>query len=252
MERSGAAAQSNLVAPALQQPNSRGEIRMTWFGSFYRSAIGKKAVMAVTGVFLFGWIFAHMVGNLKLYMGAEHFNEYAKWLRVMGAPAMPNSTLLWIMRVALLVAVVLHITAATQLTLMSRAARPVGYQRREVVAATYASRTMRWGGVILLLFIIYHLLHLTFGKLGLGYVEGDPYHNVVAGFQVWWVAVFYIVANLALGLHLFHGLWSMFNSLGLNHPRINGWKRVFATAFAVIITLANVSFPVAVLAGVVR
>src|SRR5260370_6331344 len=130
---------------------------MSWIASFYRSAVGKKAVMAVTGVFLFGWIFAHMLGNLKLYLGAEHLNEYARWLRVMGAPALPESALLWIVRAALIVAVWLHIQAATQLTLQSRAARPVDYDRRDYVTATYASRTMRWGGLIILLFLTYHL-----------------------------------------------------------------------------------------------
>lgn len=224
----------------------------SWFIAFYRSAIGKKAVMAVTGIFLFGWIFAHMFGNLKLYLGAEHFNEYAKWLRTMGAPAMPNDTLLWVVRALLVIAVWLHIQAATQLTLMNRAARPVGYRDRDYVTSTYAARTMRWGGVIILLFIIYHLLHLTFGTVHPDFIANDPYHNVVAGFQVWWASAIYIIANLALGLHLFHGLWSMFNSLGLNHPKFNPWRRTFAIAFALIITIANVSFPVAVLIGVVR
>lgn len=208
--------------------------------------------MAITGVFLFGWVFAHMAGNLKIYLGSEHFNEYAKWLRVMGAPAMPNSGLLWAVRIALVVAVWLHIQAATELTLMNRRARPHGYATRDYVTASYASRTMRWGGIIILLFVIYHLLHLTFGSVHPSFVENDPFHNVVAGFQVWWVSAFYIVANLALGLHLYHGLWSMFNSLGLNHARFNSWKRYFAVAFALIITLANVSFPIAVLIGVVR
>lgn len=208
--------------------------------------------MAITGVFLFGWIFAHMAGNLKLYLGSEHFNEYAQWLRVMGAPAMPHSTLLWVARIALVLAVWLHIQAATQLTIMNRNARPIDYTGRDYVTASYASRTMRWGGVIILLFVIYHLMHLTFGNVHPDFVENDPYHNVVTGFQVWWASAFYIIANLALGLHLYHGLWSMFNSLGLNHPKFNPWRRNFAVAFALIITLANVSFPIAVLIGVVR
>jgi succinate dehydrogenase / fumarate reductase cytochrome b subunit len=228
---------------------------MTWFGNFYRSAIGKKAVMAVTGVILFGWIFVHMIGNLKLYLGAEHMNTYGAWLRTLGAPAVPETGLLWLSRIILLVCVVLHIHAAYAVTAMSRAARPVDYRDRQFVRSTYASRTMRWGGIILLLFIIYHLLHLTIGANvapGAQFVEGDPYHNVVAGFRNPLVAVIYIIANLALGLHLFHGLWSMFNSLGLNHRRFNGWRRIFATAFAVIITAGNVSFPLAVLTGLVR
>jgi succinate dehydrogenase / fumarate reductase, cytochrome b subunit len=228
---------------------------MTWFGNFYRSAIGKKAVMAVTGVILFGWIFVHMLGNLKLYLGAEHMNTYGAWLRTLGAPAVPETGLLWLSRIILLVCVVLHIHAAWAVSAMSRNARPVDYRDRQFVKSTYASRTMRWGGVIVLLFIIYHLLHLTIGANvapGAQFVPGDPYHNVVAGFRNPLVAVVYIIANLALGLHLFHGLWSMFNSLGLNHRKFNAWRRVFATAFAVIVTAGNVSFPLAVLTGLVR
>lgn len=225
---------------------------MTWFGNFYRSAIGKKAVMAVTGLILFGWIFLHMVGNLKLYLGPVHLNEYAHWLRAIGTPAMPETGLLWVTRLLLLVAVVLHIHAAYALTIMNRHARPIDYERREYVAASYAARTMRWGGVILLLFIIYHLLHLTTGDVHDKFIKDDVYHNVVTGFQVWWVAAVYIIANLALGLHLYHGVWSMFGSLGATHKRFNAWKRTFATAFAVVITVANISFPLAVLTGVVR
>jgi succinate dehydrogenase / fumarate reductase cytochrome b subunit len=220
--------------------------------NFYRSAIGKKAVMAVTGAFLFGWILMHMLGNLKLYLGAEHMNEYARWLITMGAPALPNKTMLIIVRVLLLVAAWLHIQAATQLTIMNRKARPVAYDRRDSVASTYAARTMRWGGVIILLFVWYHLGHLTYGKFHPDFIEGDPYHNVVRGFQVPWVSAFYIIANLALGLHLYHGLWSMFNSLGLNHPRFNALRRTFATGFALAITLGNISFPISVLMGFVH
>jgi succinate dehydrogenase / fumarate reductase cytochrome b subunit len=210
--------------------------------------------LVTMGVFLFGWIFLHMLGNLKLYLGAEHLNEYAKFLVTMGAPALPNRTLLWVVRVLLIVCVWLHIQAATQLTLMNRAARPVGYRDREYVVGTYAARTMRWGGVIILLFVIYHLLHLTTGTVHPDFIENDVYHNVVAGFQpkYWWVGAFYILANLALGLHLYHGLESMFNSVGLNNPKFNNWKKVFATAFALVITLGNVSFPIAVLTGFER
>jgi len=225
---------------------------MTWFGNFYRSAVGKKAVMAVTGFILFGWIFLHMVGNLKLYLGPVHMNEYAHWLRALGTPAMPETTALWVSRLFLLVCVVLHIHSAYAVTMMSRDSRPVGYREKKNVASTYAARTMRWGGVIILLFVIYHLLHLTTGDAHPDFVKDDPYHNVVAGFRVWWVAAIYIIANLALGLHLYHGVWSMFNSVGLNHPRFNAWRRYFATAFALLITIGNVSFPLMVMAGVVK
>jgi succinate dehydrogenase / fumarate reductase cytochrome b subunit len=225
---------------------------MTWFGNFYRSSLGKKAVMAVTGVILFGWIFLHMVGNLKLYMGPEHMNEYAHFLRAMGAPAVPESGVLWAMRLLLIVCVVLHIHAAYALTRMSRAARPVEYRNRDYVKASYASRTMRWGGVIILLFVIYHVLHLTTGQAHPNFVQDDAYHNVVSGFQVWWVAAIYIIANLALGLHLYHGVWAMWGSVGVVNARIEAWRRPFATAFAVLITIANVSFPLMVLTGIVR
>ena len=225
---------------------------MTWAGNFYRSAIGKKAVMAVTGVILFGWIFLHMVGNLKLYMGAVHMNEYAHWLRALGTPAMPETGALWLMRIFLLVCVVFHIHAATALTLMNRAARPVGYRDRDFLSASYAARTMRWGGVIILLFVIYHLLHLTTGDVHPNFIPDDAYYNVVRGLQVWWTAAIYIVANLALGFHLYHGLWSMFGSVGMTHPKYNAWRRSFATTFAVVITAGNLSFPLAVLTGYVR
>jgi len=228
------------------------DLPSTWFGTFYRSAVGKKAVMAVTGVFLFGWIFAHMLGNMKLYFGPEHLNDYARWLRVMGGPAIPQYYALWAVRILLILAVFFHILAATQLTIMNRRARPIAYTNRDYVVASYASRTMRWGGVIILLFVIYHLLHLTTGTLHNNFIKDDPYHNVVTGFQVWWVSAIYIIANLALGLHLYHGLWSMFNSVGWAHVKFNFWKRVFASAFALIITLGNISFPIAVLVGVVR
>jgi succinate dehydrogenase / fumarate reductase, cytochrome b subunit len=227
---------------------------MTWFGSFYRSAIGKKAVMAVTGLILFGFVFVHMVGNLKLYLGPEHMNEYAESLRTMFMPIVPREGALWIARIVLLVAVVLHIHSAYAVTMMSRDARPVPYGNRDYVKGTYAARTMRWGGVIILLFIIYHLLHFTFGWKPVhgDFVPGDAYHNVVAGFRVWWVSAFYIIANLALGLHLYHGVWAMFSSVGVTHARFDNWRRTFATVFAAIITLGNLSFPLTVLAGLVR
>jgi succinate dehydrogenase / fumarate reductase cytochrome b subunit len=225
---------------------------MSWFGSFYRSAIGKKAVMAATGIILFGFVLAHMAGNLKLYLGAEAINHYGEWLRRIGEPALPHGVALWIARFVLLAAVVLHIDAATRLTIMNRRARPVGYKKLDNVADRYAARTMRWGGVIILLFVIYHLLHLTFGTAHPDFIEGDVYHNFVVGFSVWWVSAFYIIANLALGLHLYHGLWSLFQSMGWNHPRFNSWRRIFATVFAVVVTLGNISFPLAVLSGAVR
>ena len=220
--------------------------------NFYRSAIGKKAVMAVTGVILFGWIFLHMAGNLKVYFGPEHFNDYAHFLKTMLTPAVPETGVLWLSRLVLLVAVVFHIHSAYALTMMNREARPVGYRNRAYAKASYASRTMRWGGVIILLFVIYHILHFTTGQAHHDFVRDDPYHNFVTGFRIWWVAAIYIIANLALGLHLYHGVWSMFSSLGVTHKRFENWRRLFATAFAVIITVGNVLFPLSVLLGFVR
>jgi succinate dehydrogenase / fumarate reductase cytochrome b subunit len=224
---------------------------MSWIGDFWRSTLGKKAVMAVSGIVLFGYVLLHMVGNLKLYLGAEALNHYAEWLREVGGPFLPHEGALWLVRLVLIAAVVGHVWAAWQVTRASRRARPRSYERVDRVQMGYAERTMRWGGVIILFFVIYHLLHLTTGQAHTDFVPGDVYHNVVAGFSVWWVSAIYIVANLALGLHLYHGLWSMFQSLGLNHPVWNPWRRYFAVAFAVVITVGNVSFPVAVLTGLV-
>lgn len=219
--------------------------------AFYSTAVGKKAVMAVTGLIGFGYVFAHMLGNLKIYLGAESLNHYGEWLREVGVPALPRGGFLWLARPILLIAVLLHIHAAWSLTRLSRAARPADYSTQEYLASNYASRTMRWGGVIVLLFIVYHLLDLTGGQTNPDFVRGDIYGNVVASFSRWPVAVFYIVANVALGLHLFHGLWSMFQSLGIGGRRSDGWRRPFAAGFALLITAGNISFPIAVLLGVI-
>ncbi|RMG48389.1 MAG: succinate dehydrogenase [Acidobacteria bacterium] len=207
--------------------------------------------MAVSGIVLFGFVLVHMLGNLKLYLGPEALNAYAEWLREMGHPVLPRGVGLWIARLVLIAAVAVHVTTATQLTLQNLRARPAGYAYRKVVQATYAARTMRWSGVIILLFVVYHLLHLTSGTLHPQFDAGDVYHNVVAGFRVWWVAAVYVAANLLLGLHLFHGLWSMFQTLGCTHPKYNHWRLWFARVFAAVITLGNVSFPLAVLLGFV-
>ena len=225
---------------------------MAWFFDLYRPAVGKKAVMATSGIVLFGFVLLHMVGNLKLYEGPRVLNAYAEFLRTAGEPAVPRSGLLWMARLVLLAAVALHVTAAWQLTRAAHAARPVAYAAAARVHTSYASRTMRWGGVIILLFVVFHLLHLTWGVVHPSFVPGDVYHNVVAGFQVWWVALFYIAAQVALGFHLYHGLWSLFQSLGWSHPRFNRWRRWLAHGFAWIVTLGNVSFPLAVLSGLVR
>lgn len=208
--------------------------------------------MAVTGIILFGFVLIHMLGNLKMYLGADHLAEYGEFLRHVGEPAVPAYGLLWVARIVLLASVVFHIWAAWSLTQMAKAARPANYEFKQKNHTTYASRTMRWGGVIILLFIVFHLLDLTVGSVNPAFVEGRPYENLVASFSVWYVALFYILANLALGLHLYHGMWSLFQSLGWNHPRFNPWRSGFAHAFAWIITLGNISFPLAVLTGLVK
>jgi succinate dehydrogenase / fumarate reductase, cytochrome b subunit len=240
-------------APRAQAPPARPMPREApWAVELYRSAIGKKYVMAVTGMVLMGFVLAHMVGNLKLYLGAESLNAYGEWLREVGEPALPRTTLLWLVRLVLLVAFVLHIHAAYALTVMNRRARPQRYQhRRDYAAADFASRTMRWSGVIVLLFVLFHLLDLTWGTANPGFVAGDPYRNMVASFQRWPVALAYIAANLALALHLYHGAWSLFQSMGWSNPRFNHLRRQFAVAFAVVIAVGNLSFPIAILTGVV-
>jgi succinate dehydrogenase / fumarate reductase cytochrome b subunit len=223
-----------------------------WLLDFYASGVGKKYVMAITGIILMGYVLAHMVGNLKLYLGPEAINTYGEWLRELGEPAFPRTVLLWLMRTALIAAFVFHIHAAYSLTLMNRAARPVGYaSRRDYVAANFASRTMRWTGIIILLFVVFHLMDLTWGNANPDFVKGDVYANMVASFQRVPVAIIYVIANLALGLHLYHGTWSLFQSMGWNNRRFNHWRRYFAVAFALLITVGNVTFPIAVVTGIV-
>jgi succinate dehydrogenase / fumarate reductase cytochrome b subunit len=222
--------------------------------ALWSTSIGKKAVMAVTGLILVGFVILHMLGNLKIYLGAAHFDAYAAFLREMGEPLLLPEQALWMVRLVLLAAVALHLIAAVQLTELSRRARPVGYRQAEPVASTYAARTMRWGGVILLLFIVYHLLHFTAGVVGYAPGEFEPgrvHHNVVAGFRVWYVSVFYVAAQLALGLHLFHGVWSSFQTLGLD-ARGNRFYRQLAIGVAVVVVAGNISIPLAVLAGWIR
>ena len=217
--------------------------------TFLGSSIGRKVVMALTGAILFAYVLAHLAGNLQVYLpnGREAMNQYGSFLHhsLHGAG-------IWIARAVLLVAVALHIWSATSLTLSSRAARPVGYRERQWTESTYASRTMRWSGVILIVFVIYHLLHFTVGSAHPDFIPGDVYHNFVAGFRSVPVALFYVVAMVLLGLHLRHGVWSMFQTLGVSHPRYMRWAHVAAWIFAAIVVIGNVSFPLAVLAGIVK
>ncbi len=224
---------------------------MTWILELYRSAMAKKAVMAATGVILFGFVLGHMVGNLKLFLGPEKINTYAEGLREIGVPLLGHGDFLWLVRFGLLAAVGLHMLSAWQLTLINRKARPIAYSRQVPQAATYASRTMRFGGVIIALFVVYHLLHLTVGSVHVDFQHGNVYRNLVVAFQDPLVAGFYILAVSALGLHLYHGLWSFFQSLGWSGPRLNAFRRQFAIAFAVVVTAGFIAVPFAVLTGLV-
>lgn len=215
--------------------------------TFLGSTIGKKTVMAITGFVLVGFVVGHMAGNLQLYMGAEALNAYSEFLH-----HLLHGQGLWIARAVLLVSVGLHIWAAVSLTLHNQAARPVGYRQQQADASTYASRTMKWSGPILLAFIVFHLLHLTVGAVHPDFQSGDVYHNVVVGFQSVPVAVSYIVAMLLLGLHLRHGVWSMLRTLGVSHPRYERMAQAAAAAIAAVVVAGNISFPLAVLVGLVK
>ena len=222
------------------------------FLALYRSTIGMKVVMAVTGFILYGFVLVHMWGNLKVYAGREYLNHYSEFLREIGAPFFGYEQALWIIRVVLVVAVVLHFYSALTVWLRDRASRPVGYAMKKDLAANFASRTMIWGGIIVALFIVFHLLDLTVGTLNPSFKAGDPYDNLIASFRVVPVAIFYMLAVAALGVHLFHGVWSMFQTVGWNGPRIDRVWRALALVTAVVFVVGNDSIPVSVLAGLVK
>ena len=213
--------------------------------AFYRSTIGKKVVMAATGIILVGFVIGHLLGNLLVFRGPEAMNEYAALLK-------SNAALLWGVRSVLLIAVILHIVAAVQLTRLDRAARPVGYARQKHQAATMGSRSMRWGGLSLALFIVYHLLHFTTGTLHPTFSHTNVYGNLIAAFSEWWIALIYVAAMVFLGLHLYHGVWSVGRTLGIAPSAEEPRKRRLATAVALVVWLGFTSIPLAILAGVGR
>jgi succinate dehydrogenase / fumarate reductase cytochrome b subunit len=214
---------------------------------FWQTTVGKKAIMAVTGFILFGFVCGHLLGNLQIFEGPEKLNHYAATLKSLPA-------LLWGTRITLLLAVGLHIWSSFQLWLLQREARPVQYVKKANLNSTYASRTMLWSGPIIAAFVIFHLLNLTFGTVHPGgpFDVQNVYNNVVTGFQVWPVSLFYIIAMVMLCYHLYHGLWSMFQSLGFSHPVYTPWLQRFAKVFAILIAVGNISIPVAVLAGLIK
>ncbi len=219
---------------------------------FYETSVGKKIVMAISGLILWGFVIGHMLGNLKVYMGPDAFNHYAEGLRTVGAPFLGYGQALWLARIVLLAAVGLHIFAAAQLVLASKRARRSGYKKFDSLAFSVASRTMAWGGVTILAFVIYHLMHFTFGNVHPDFIPGDAYHNFVTGFQSVPASLAYVIAMVPLGLHMYHGLWSTFQTLGANNPAYNRWRRPLAATIALAVIVANLSFPLAVLSGVIR
>jgi succinate dehydrogenase / fumarate reductase cytochrome b subunit len=225
-----------------------------WFVLFYRSTIGKKIIMAATGLIGIGFVIGHMAGNLQAFVGRDKLNAYGALLHG------PLGELLWVVRVVLVVAVVLHVLMAYQLTMRARAARPVGYEQRTPQVSTWASRTMRWGGALLLVFIILHILHFTTGQVDpAGWRDRldaagrrDVYGNLVASFRIWWVAAFYVLAMIFLGLHLYHGAWSSVRTLGYAKPSPHPLHRRIALVIAAVIWLGFTVVPLAVLAGLVH
>jgi len=218
---------------------------------FYDAPIGKKAVMAITGVMLVGYVLAHLLGNLQIYSSnPSQINSYAAFLH---NPA--NAGLLWGARTVLLLAVILHITASVQLFFQNQAARPIAYVKKDDVPASYAARTMVWSGPIVAAFVIFHVLHLTVGAvLPLQDVGGNPItpdvrYNVIAGFQNYGVSAFYIFAMILLCMHLYHGIWSMCQSLGISHPRYTRKLKTASALLAILVAIGNCSIPIAVMTG---
>ncbi len=225
---------------------------------FYRSAVGKKWVMAVTGLAIIVFTIAHMIGNWKIFLpdidGVPEIDLYGHALRQLFFPILPEHVVLWILRTGLIVVFLLHVHAAYSLTLMNRRARPNEYQGpRTYLVANYASRTMRWSGTIFLAFLAFHLADLTWGIQPMApevWARGEIYANFVATFSRAPVAIFYVVAMGMLAIHVFHGAWSMFQSVGINHPRFNPWRKGFAVGLAGLVFVGNSIMPLAVLFGV--
>ncbi len=235
--------------------------RRPFFLDLYATAVGKKYVMAITGMIGILFVVGHMIGNLKMYLGvvqegdelAYDIDIYGEFLRDMLVPLFPRTAFLWLIRLGLIAALLLHVHAAYGLTIINRKARAVKYQSaRDYQVANFASRTMRWTGIIVLLFLVWHLADLTWGWVNPDFVRGAVYRNIDASLSRLPVAILYIVANLALGVHLFHGTWSLFRSMGWNNPRFDRWTRWLAVGTAAVIVAGNISFPVAVQAGIVE
>jgi succinate dehydrogenase / fumarate reductase cytochrome b subunit len=219
---------------------------MNRVAALWRTSVGKKAVMAVTGIIMVAYLITHVLANLLVFQGPEQINTYSRFLHGTGGA-------LWMARLVLLAALVLHIVAGVQLTARRQAARPVGYAGgREAQVSTFASRSIRWGGGFILVFLVYHILHFTLGTVHTAFVEGDPYHNVATGFARPAVVVFNELAMAVVGLHLYHGIWSSGRSLGLSGPSPRPLRRQLALVLSVIVWAGFAVIPVAVYAGMIR
>lgn len=239
---------SSVVSMALA---TRTDRRPSMTRTVWDSSVGKKAIMAVSGLVMLGYLVVHMLGNLKIFFGSDEFNHYAHWLRTLGEPFLHHEWALWIVRVVLVAAVVLHAVCAYQLSRRDLRARPTRYVHRKA-RSSYATRTMRYGGVILALFIVWHILDLTTGTVHSGgFQPGHPYQNVLDTFSTWYGNVIYIVAVLALGLHVRHGFWSAAQTLGVGSAARDRVLKALAHILAVVLTAGFVSVPVAVMTGVV-
>jgi succinate dehydrogenase / fumarate reductase cytochrome b subunit len=218
--------------------------RVSRLGLLWSSLVGKKALMAASGIVLFAFVLGHMVGNLQAFEGPARLNRYAELLRI-------EPPLLWTVRIVLLAAALVHAVAGIQLWLARRDARPIGYRQYQPSVSTPASRTMIWSGFLVLGFVAYHLLDLTFGVANPSFRDGDVFHNLVASLGRAAAAIFYVLAVAGLGVHLWHGLWSMFQSLGVSNRAYTPGLRRFAVAFAVLLAVGFAAIPLAVLFGVI-
>lgn len=218
---------------------------MNGVGRFYGSTIGKKIVMAVSGVVWIGYVVVHMSGNLLAYLGPSAINDWAAFLK-------STLPLLWGTRILLVIALIVHIHAAYSLKRLDRLSRPVEYARLQHPASTLASRMMGWGGVLLLVFLVYHILELTIGVVHPAFSRTDVYGNLVSYLGTWWIGLFYLVAMVALAGHLYHGVWSMFQTVGVTHPRYDRLRWAVATVVAIVVPVGFASIPLAILFGLLR
>ncbi len=224
---------------------------------FYKSTVGKKIAMALSGLVLVLFVIGHMAGNLKIFAGIDpstgdyKIDDYGRFLRAMGAEMLGHETFLWIVRAVLIACVVIHALSGIQLARLNRRAKPVGYEVKSYRSANAASLTMLYGGLFLILFIVYHISHFTTGAVHFrGFVEGEVYSNVWSAFQSYGIAGFYVVSMALLALHLYHGTWSMFQTLGVDTPRWNKGIRTAAKLVSIAIFLGFSSVPVLTVTGV--